>query len=83
MNYKLFKPITKPNGETIAEVTIKEEYTGRDNKAIGNSKGNGDAEIALVVCATGLSENTVLNMNSRDVNAIAEAAANFLANGGA
>ena len=81
MIYKLVKPITKVNGETITEVTVKEEYTGRDNKAVGNCKGNGDAEIALVVCATGLSENTVLNMSSRDVNAIAEIAANFLANG--
>lgn len=82
MIYKLVKPVTKVNGETITEVTIKEEYTGRDNKAVGNCKGNGDAEIALVVCATGLSENAVLNMSSRDVNAIAEVAANFLANGG-
>ncbi len=82
MIYKLVKPVTKVNGETITEVTVKEEYTGRDNKAVGNCKGNGDAEIALVVCATGLSENTVLNMSSRDVNAIAEVAANFLANGG-
>lgn len=81
MIYKLVKPVTKVNGETITEVTVKEEYTGRDNKAVGNCKGNGDAVIALVVCATGLSENTVLNMSSRDVNAIAEVAANFLANG--
>lgn len=83
MDYRLKVPVTKPNGEKIESVTIREQYTGRDNKAIGNCKGNGDAEIALVVCATGLSENTVLNMSSCDVNAIAEVAANFLANGGA
>lgn len=81
MDYKLIVPITKVTGEKIETVTVKESFTGRDIKAIGNCKGEGDAMIALVSCASGLSENTVLNMDARDVKAIGELARPFLAGG--
>lgn len=81
MDYKLIVPITKVTGEKIETVTVKESFTGRDIKAIGNAKGDGDSMIALVVCATGLSENTVLNMDARDVRSISELARPFLIGG--
>lgn len=81
MDYKLIKPITKANGEQIESVTVKESYVGKDLKDIGNTKGEGDALIALVVCATGQSSSVVLNMDARDVKAIGDLARPFLAGG--
>lgn len=81
MDYTLMVPVQKVNGEKIETVTVKESYTGRDTKAIGNSGGEGSAMIALVVAATGLSENTVLNMDARDVKKIVGIAKSFLADG--
>lgn len=81
MDYTLIEPITKPNGEKIESVTVKESYTGRDIKAIGNAGGEGSAMIALVAAATGLSENVVLNMDARDVREIGSMAKPFLAGG--
>lgn len=81
MDYKLIVPINTVKGEKIESVTVKDSYTGRDIKTIGNCKGEGDAMIALVVAATGLGENTVLNMDARDVKAIGELARPFLAGG--
>lgn len=60
MDYQLLVPVKKVTGEVIENVTIKESFIGRDIKAIGNCKGEGDAMIALVANATGLSENQVL-----------------------
>lgn len=81
MDYKLIKPITKANGEQIESVTVKESFVGKDLKDIGNTKGEGDALIALVVCATGQSSSVVLNMDARDVKAIGDLARPFLAGG--
>lgn len=81
MDYRLIKPITKANGEQIESVTVKESFVGKDLKDIGNTKGEGDALIALVVCATGQSSSVVLNMDARDVKAIGELARPFLAGG--
>lgn len=81
MDYQFITPVTKVTGEEIKSVTVKESYTGRDIKAIGNCKGEGDAMIALVVAATGLGENVVLGMDARDVKAISELARPFLAGG--
>ena len=81
MDYKLIVPITKSNGEKIETVTVKESYTGRDIKAIGNAGGEGSAMIALVAASTGLSENVVLNMDARDVREIGSMAKPFLAGG--
>lgn len=81
MDYRLIVPITKVTGEKIENVTVKESFTGRDIKAIGNCKGDGDSMIALVVCATDLTENTVLNMDARDVRALGELARPFLIGG--
>lgn len=81
MDYRLIKPITKANGEQIESVTIKESFVGKDLKDIGNTKGEGDALIALVVCATGQSSSVVLNMDARDVKAIGDLARPFLAGG--
>lgn len=81
MVYKLIVPITKANGEKIEEVEVKESYTGQDLKNIGNSKGDGDALIALAVCATGLTASVILNMDARDVKAIGEKARPFLSDG--
>ena len=81
MVYKLIVPITKANGEKIEEVEVKESYTGQDLKNIGNGKGDGDALIALVVCATGLTASVILNMDARDVKAIGEKARPFLSGG--
>lgn len=81
MEYKLIVPITKPNGEKIETVTVRESYTGRDIKAIGNAGGEGSAMIALVAAATGQSENVVLNMDARDVREIGAIAKPFLAGG--
>lgn len=83
MEHKLIKPITKANGEQIESVTVKESFVGKDLKDIGNTKGEGDALIALVVCATGLSASVVLNMDARDVKAIGELARPFLTGGNA
>lgn len=58
-----------------------ESFTGRDIKAIGNAGGEGSAMIALVVAATGLGENSVLNMDARDVREIGAIAKPFLAGG--
>ncbi len=81
MNYRLIKPITKANGEQIESVAVKESFVGKDLKDIGNTKGEGDALIALVVCATGQSSSVVLNMDARDVKAIGDLARPFLAGG--
>ena len=81
MDYKLIKPITKANGEQIESVTVKESFVGKDLKDIGNTKGEGDALIALVACATGQSSSVVLNMDARDVHAIGDLARPFLAGG--
>lgn len=81
MDYRLIKPITKANGEQIESVTVKESFVGKDLKDIGNTKGEGDALIALVVCATGQSSSVVLNMDARDVKAIGDIARPFLAGG--
>ena len=81
MDYRLIKPITKANGELIESVTVKESFVGKDLKDIGNTKGEGDALIALVVCATGQSSSVVLNMDARDVKAIGDLARPFLAGG--
>lgn len=81
MEYKLITPITKADGTKIEAVTVKESFIGRDIKAIGNCKGEGDAMIALVACASGLTESVVLNMDARDVKAIGEFARPFLAGG--
>lgn len=81
MDYRLIKPITKANGERIESVTVKESFVGKDLKDIGNTKGEGDALIALVVCATGQSSSVVLNMDARDVKAIGDLARPFLAGG--
>lgn len=81
MDYKLIKPITKANGEQIESVTVKESFVGKDLKDIGNTKGEGDALIALVVCATGQSSSVVLNMDARDVKSIGDLARPFLAGG--
>lgn len=83
MDYRLIKPITKANGEQIESVTVKESFVGKDLKDIGNTKGEGDALIALVVCATGQSSSVVLNMDARDVKAIGDLARPFLAGGDA
>lgn len=81
MDYRLIKPITKANGEQIESVTVKESFVGKDLKDIGNAKGEGDALIAIVVCATGQSSSVVLNMDARDVKAIGDLARPFLAGG--
>ena len=81
MDYKLIVPITNVKGEKIEAVTVKESFTGRDIKAIGNAGGEGSAMIALVVAATGLGENTVLNMDACDVREIGSMAKPFLAGG--
>lgn len=81
MDYRLIKPITKANGEQIESVTVKESFVGKDLKDIGNTKGEGDALIALVVCATGQSSSVVLNMDARDVKAIGDLARPFLTGG--
>lgn len=81
MEYALVKPIVKANGDEIKTVTVKESYIGKDIKDIGNAKGEGDALIALVVCATGRSASEVLNMDARDVKAIGELARPFLTGG--
>ena len=81
MEYKLITPITKADGTKIETVTVKESFIGKDLKDIGNTKGEGDALIALVVCATGQSSSVVLNMDARDVKAIGDLARPFLAGG--
>jgi len=81
MEYKLVVPVSKVNGENIETVEVKESFTGRDIQSIGNAKGEGSAMIALVVSATGLGENAVLNMDARDVQAIGTLAKPFLAGG--
>ena len=73
MDYKLVSAFTKVDGTKIESVTIKETFIGRDVKYVMNSKGEGDAQIRLVACATGLSENTVENLDARDVNEISKA----------
>ena len=37
MDYALIEPITKPNGEKIETVSVKEKFNGCDVKAIGNA----------------------------------------------
>lgn len=81
MEYKLITPVTKADGTKIETVTVKESFVGKDLKDIGNAKGEGDALIALVVCATGQSASVVLNMDARDVKAIGELARPFLTGG--
>ena len=60
---------------------VKEKFTGRDVKVIGNAGGEGSATIALVATATGLTEAVVLNMDSRDISNIGELARPFLSGG--
>ena len=81
MEYKLITPVTKADGTKIETVTVKEFFVGKDLKDVGNAKGEGDAMIALVVCATGRSSSVVLNMDARDVKAIGELARPFLTGG--
>ena len=64
MNYDMIVPVKKVDGSEVKTVTVKESFTGRDIRAIGNCKGEGDAMIELVVAATGLSTNDVLGMVS-------------------
>lgn len=82
MQYKFLSPVQKVNGEKLEEIELKESFTGRDVRAIGNAGGEGSATIALVSAATGLSENTVLGMDARDVAVIANMAKPFLVGGG-
>ena len=70
MEYKLITPVTKADGTKIETVTVKESFLGRDVRTVTNSKGEGDAQIKLVACATGLSESVVDNMDARDVRAL-------------
>lgn len=70
MDYKLIMPITKADGTKIETVTVKESFLGRDVRTVTNSKGEGDAQIKLVACATGLSESVVDNMDARDVRSL-------------
>lgn len=81
MDYKLIKPVKKLDGGEIESVTIRESYNGRDIKFVMNSKGEGDAMIALVSASTELPVNTVLNMDSRDVKAIGDIARPFFSGG--
>jgi hypothetical protein len=81
MDYTLIEAITKPNGEKIETVSVKEKFTGRDVKVIGNAGGEGSATIALVATATGLTEAVVLNMDSRDISKIGALAKPFLSGG--
>ena len=81
MDYKMIVPIKKVDGSEVNEVSIKESFTGRDVRAIGNCKGEGDSMIELVVVATGLSTNDVLGMDARDVKAIGELVRPFLTGG--
>lgn len=81
MEYKLIKPITKANGEKIETVQIKEEYIGKDFRVVMNSKGEGDAQVNLAACATGLSVAVIDNMDARDVTAINKVARPFFAPG--
>ena len=78
--YTLIKPIGE--GESKVEnVTIKEEFTGRDIETIGNAGGEGSSMIALVSAATGLGKAKVLNMSAVDVKNIGEIAKPFFAGG--
>lgn len=81
MEYTLIKPVTKSNGEEVKTVEIRESFTGRDVRTVCNSKGEGDAQVKLVVCATGFSETFVDNMDARDVNAISKMVKPFFAVG--
>ena len=81
MEYTLKVPFKKVTGEEILTVTVKEGFTGRDIETIGNEKGEGTQTIALVSAATGLSMNTVRNMDFRDVAAIGNMAKPFLYDG--
>ncbi len=51
MQYKFLSPVQKVNGEKLEEVELKESFTGRDVRAIGNAGGEGSATIALVSAA--------------------------------
>lgn len=81
MEYKLIKPITKANGETVESVTIKDEFTGRDFKTIGDAGGQGSQSIKMTMVATGLTEAVVLNMDARDVSAISRLVRPFFDDG--
>ncbi|WP_308602574.1 phage tail assembly protein [uncultured Fibrobacter sp.] len=81
MEYTLKVPVKKVTGEEILTVTVKESFTGRDIETIGNEKGEGTQTLALVAAATGLSMNTVRNMDFRDVAAIGNMAKPFLSDG--
>lgn len=81
MEYELIEPIKKVDGEILKKVKIKEKYQGRDVRQVLNSKGEGDAKIKIVALAIGVSENTVDNMDARDVSAIAKVATPFFAPG--
>ena len=70
MECKLIMPVTKADGTKIETVTVKETFLGRDVRTVSNSKGEGDAQIKLVACATGLSESVVDNMDARDVRTL-------------
>ena len=41
MQYKFLSPVQKVNGEKLEEVDLKESFTGRDVRAIGNAGGEG------------------------------------------
>lgn len=83
MEYRLITPIKKVTGEEIETVEIKEVFTGRDLKAIGKAGNEGDGAvlISLVAAAINQSENTVLNMNSKDIRKIGELAKPFFIDG--
>lgn len=81
MEYKLIKPVTKADGTKIETVTVKESFIGKDVRAVMNSKGEGDAQVVLAACATGLSVPVIENMDARDVVSINKAAKPFFAPG--
>ena len=81
MDYELINPVKKLDGGEIKSVTIRESYNGHDVKSVMNNKGEGDAMISLVSVSTELSVNTVLNMDSRDIKAIADIARPFFSGG--
>ena len=81
MEYKLITPITKADGTKIEAVTIKESFIGKDVRAVMNCKGEGDAQVVLAACATGLSVPVIENMDARDVVSITKAAKPFFSPG--
>jgi len=80
--YKLIRPIQKVDGETLEVIKVKDGLTGADLREIGNTKGDGDTLIAIAsAMVIGVSKNTILNMDARDVKALAAMAKDFLGDG--